>query len=214
MDCRRPGLPGLRACGNVVARLPQTVWRELLPLIHRAKPNAAGWQLALVSGWTISSATVVASTEGDVRLLRAYFETADFRRLHLPYLRSVINERPRARTYYRGGQGTADELALGYSWTPHLDEASHYSHERIVRSGEPVIIRRHVHADEIVLQLRGAVAGETVVLSHRHDGVVEISPMQRERLARRWQRRCTAAQGWAADVLSVPEATLLKGWQS
>jgi len=212
MLCRKPGLAGLRFCGNLPSHMPRHIWRELLPVVHRARPNPAGWQLCLATAWTLSSSTVVASVQGDERLLRAYFEMANFSRLRLPYLRRVINEQPRERVYYRGGQGSADELARGYSWTAHLDEAAHYAHDRPVRPGPPVIIRRHVRADEVALQLRGPAGGETVVLDHGYDSIVEISPAERKRLAKRWLQRADRCQRWGADVLSVPEDVLLEGW--
>jgi hypothetical protein len=208
-----PGVEGVRSTANIVARLPVPMWTQLLPLVFRAKPNRAGWQLALGTAWVKSSTAVVASTKGDSGLLVAYFDYADFANLRLPYLHSVINTTPRAGTLYRGGQGAADDLARGYSWTAHLDEAVRYAYDRPVRPGSPVILQRHVEPGEIALQLRGNAGGETVLLTHRYDGVVDLRATEVARLLDGWRKRCTRAVAWADGVRSASENVILEGWR-
>jgi hypothetical protein len=206
-------IEGVRATANVTAQLPIPVWRELLAMVFRAKPNRAGWQLALVSAWCQSSTAVVASTKGDSGLLAAYFAYADFANLRLPYLHSVINTKPRAGILYRGGQGSADDLAHGYSWSAHLDEAVRYAFERPVRPGEPIVLQRHVEPGEIALQLRGNAGGETVLLGHWHDGVIDLPATEVARLRATWRHRCERAVSWADAVRTVSENVILEGWR-
>lgn len=168
--------PGREAVLGMVklCNMPKEHWGRMLPMLFELGPNRTGWQYMLHWCWRESSSAVVEAARANRATLREWFVYADFRSCRLPYLLRVINTKYKpSERMYRGGQGTAEELAQGFSWTPSLSEAVHYAYLRQLRHGPPVIISRTIYRDEIMMQVYGATA-ETVVIEPGFEDVVTL----------------------------------------
>lgn len=169
-----------------LCNLPHEHWARLLPMLFARQPNVAGWQLLLHYMWRDSSASVVLAARNDRATLTDWFAYADFRSLRTAFMSEcVAPDYPAVQTLFRGGQGSARELALGYSWTPLLAEALHYSDRRRVRRGLPVVIKRQVRAEEISLRLAGP-SFETVVIEPGEFAPVALAPQERAKLLKKY----------------------------
>ena len=212
---RKPGRPGVRACVNLRRSFPNHVWPGLLPIVFRAKPNVAGWQLLLSQAWTNeeSGSSLVVEAAGTHDALVRWFRYANYSEVRVPLVRQLIClDVPDDIVLFRGGQGCARQLSLGWSWTTDRAIAGFYA-GRGVRAGSPVIIRRVGNAGALMRRL---VFTREVTIDPRTHGdavVVDTSdPVEIAELVVAVEQKEPERRAVREQLQALSDAELLAGY--
>jgi hypothetical protein len=172
-------------------------------------------QMALGLGW-VTSSLAIRRAAGD-RLVD-WFRLADFSRVEVPLLRRVVRTKlPPALACWRGGRCSPEELAQGWSWTTDRRIAGEYciQHTGYDPWAWPVLVRRGVRREDVLIAFKGSVHdGEVVAVPRPGDTKIdgattaEIMALCRSSLPRHAEKGKRVRE-WAATT----DDQFWQGWQ-
>lgn len=169
----QPGAAGLRVARELLRRTPGIAIGELIVEAFRRPISRETARFLLGSAWRSGAAAcLVVRAAGSREAIRALFAKAAFP-VELP---------PDGWVVWRGGCGDRDAVAAGYSWTTRRAVAATWA---MMGHGLPVLLRRHVHQDEVAMVL----GSDLLVLTAR--GLCEAVGTPAE------------IEAWAAEVFGV-----------